>query len=124
MARTHNKAIIIPSFFGGLFLRCYVNTNFANLFQIDCPEDSTSANSHTSFITSLGQCHPIWKSYQQTEAFSSTLEAEYSALSTALRVSLPHINIYRQAVSIFNVPTIFKRTFHNSLLSSKTTMAS
>ena len=36
MARTHDTGIIISSFFGGLFLRCYVDANFANLFQLDC----------------------------------------------------------------------------------------
>ena len=98
--------------FGDLVLRCYVDADFAGLFKIDPPEDSTSAKSRTGFIIFLGPCPLIWKSYLQTEVSLSTLEAEYSALSASLRVSIPLINICRQAISVINVPSNFKSIFH------------
>ena len=40
------------------------------------------------------------------------MEAEYSALSAALRVTLPLINICRQFVKTVKVPSNFKTIFH------------
>ena len=82
------------------------------MYKIDPPEDSSSAKSRTGFIIFLGPCPLIWKSYLQTEVSLSTLEAEYSALSAAVRVALPIVNITRQAVSIVQTPKKFKAIFH------------
>jgi hypothetical protein len=112
LASTQDKGIIVPAFNNNLVLRCYVDADFAGLFKIDPPEESSSAKSRTGFIIFLGPCPLIWKSFLQTEVSLSTLEAEYSALSSALRVALPLISICRQAFKVIKVPSTFNTIFH------------
>ena len=112
LSGTKDKGIIVPKFTGNIVLRCYVDADFAGLYNIEPPEDTTSAKSRTGFIIFLGPCPLIWKSYLQTECALSTLEAEYSALSAATRVALPIIEITRLAVSIVKGPDEFQTIFH------------
>ena len=111
LSGTADKGIIVPHFEGDLTLRVYVDADFAGLYNIDPPEDPDSAKSRTGFIIFLGTCPLIWKSFLQSKATMSTLEAEYSALSSSLRVALPIIQIARLAVSIVEVPTKFRSIF-------------
>ena len=111
LSGTADKGIIVPRFEGDLTLRVYVDADFAGLYNIDPPEDPDSAKSRTGFIIFLGTCPLIWKSFLQSKATMSTLEAEYSALSSSLRVALPIIQIARLAVSIVEVPTKFRSIF-------------
>ena len=69
----------------------YVDADFAGLYNIEPPEDSSSAKSRTGFIIFLDTCALIWKSYLQSKIAQSTLEAEYGALSAAIRAVLPLI---------------------------------
>ena len=112
LSGTSDKGIIVPSFNSDLILKCYVDADFAGLYKVDPPEDSSSARSRTGFIIFLGPCPLIWKSYLQTEVSLSTLEAEYSALSASLRVALPIVSICCLAVDVVKVPTNFKSIFH------------
>ena len=112
LSGTIENGIIVPAFTGDLILKCYVDADFAGLYKVKPSEDSSSARSRTGFIIFLGPCPLIWKSYLQTEVSLSTLEAEYSALSPALRVALPIISICRLAVSVVKVPNNFKTIFH------------
>ena len=68
---------------------CYVDTDFASLHGRDPDRSPSSAKSRTGYIITLGGCHILWKSHLQTEISLSTLEVEYSALSSALRTLLP-----------------------------------
>ena len=113
LAGTIDQGIIVPSTTKDFVLRCFVDADFAGLYKIDPPEDPTSAKPRTGFIIFLGPCPLIWKSFLQTEVSLSTLEAEYSALSAALRVTLPLINICCQFVKTVKVPSKFKTIFHN-----------
>ena len=129
LARTHDTGIIISSFFGDLFLRCYVDTNFANLFQIDCPEDSTSANSHTSFITSLRIRHhtivviPFGNHINRLKPSHQHLKLNI-LYSVQHSVSLYHISIFTAKQSVFSMSLpSSKQSSTMPVLSSKTTMA-
>ena len=74
---------------GTLDLDTYVDADFAGLHGRDPDYSPTSAKSRTGYIVSLGNCPIVWKSHLQTEITLSTLEAEYSALSSSLRIVLP-----------------------------------
>ena len=109
---TVDQGIIVPAFSGNFVLRCYVDADFAGLYKVDPSDDPTSAKSRTGFILFLGPCPLIWKSYLQAEVSLSTLEAEYAALSAAVRVALPIIRIAQMAVKVVQVPSEFKTTMH------------
>jgi hypothetical protein len=61
-------------------------------------------------------CPVSWKSKLQTDIATSTMEAEYSALSMALRAAIPLLDVVRYVVSSFaatrEVLTTFKTTVH------------
>ena len=74
---------------GDLSIDCYVDADFAGLHGRDPDRSPSSAKSRTGYIITLGGCPILWKSHLQTEISLSTLEAEYSALSSAMRTLLP-----------------------------------
>jgi hypothetical protein len=74
---------------GTLDLDCYVDANFAGLHGRDPDHSPSSAKSRTGYMITLGGCPILWKSHLQSEMSLSTLEAEYSALSSAMRTLLP-----------------------------------
>ena len=115
LAGTVDQGIIVPPV-KSLKLRCYVDADFAGLYKQDPSTDSSSAKSRSGFIIFLGSCPLIWKSYLQSEISLSTLEAEYAALSGALRVVLPIINIVTQAATIIETPDGFEAVFHNECI--------
>lgn len=72
-----------------LKLELYVDADFCGLYKIEPDSNPTAVKSRTGFIVMLAGFPVIWKSQLQTSIACSTLEAEYVALSTALRVLLP-----------------------------------
>ena len=72
-----------------LNLDLYVDADFCSLHGVEDCHDPTSAKSRTGFIIFLAGCAVLWKSMLQTHISLSTLEAEYSALSYALKTFLP-----------------------------------
>ena len=79
--------IVTPT--GTLDIKLYVDADFAGLFRNENETDPNSARSRTGYILMLGGFPLIWKSHLQTEISLSTLEAEYSALSSATRALIP-----------------------------------
>ena len=72
-----------------LSLELYVDADFAGLWNAEKGDDSTSVKSRTGYIIMIGGTPVIWTSKLQTEIALSTCEAEYIALSTAMRALLP-----------------------------------
>lgn len=72
-----------------LDIKLYVDADFAGLYKREPNNDPNSARSRTGYILLLGGFPLIWKSHLQTEISLSTLEAEYSALSSATRALIP-----------------------------------
>jgi len=83
---------------GNLDLCCYVDADFAGLHRSDPPLSSSSAKSRTGYLITLGSFPILWKSQLQSEITLSTLEAEYSALSSALRVLIPVKNTLAELI--------------------------
>jgi hypothetical protein len=72
-----------------LTLDCYVDADFAGLYGREPSEDSVSVKSRTGYILSIGGCFLLCKSQLQSTIALSTSEAEYGALSQAMRAVIP-----------------------------------
>ena len=67
----------------------YVDADYGGLFGSENPRNPDSVRSRTGYIITLGGWPIIWKSVLQNSLSQSTLEAEYVALSSALKIFLP-----------------------------------
>jgi hypothetical protein len=70
-------------------LDCYVDADFAGLWNVEHAQDPVCVKSRTGYCLTLGDCPLLWVSKLQTEISLSTTEAEYIALSQAMRELLP-----------------------------------
>jgi len=66
-------------------LECYVDADWAGSWHKDYSHDPTGAMSRTGYVISYAGCPIIWASKMQKLCALSTTEAEYIALSSALR---------------------------------------
>jgi hypothetical protein len=106
LAGTADKGMILMPR-GDLKLEMYCDADFAGLYKRDPDRSVDSARSRTGYIVKLSSCPLVWKSYLQSEIALSTLEAEYSALSQALRTLLPLKRILIGAADIVRLsPTV------------------
>mgnify|MGYP000681102589 CR=1 FL=1 len=74
---------------GRLELDMYVDADFCGLHGQEDPRNATSAKSRSGYVILLSGCPVLWKSQLISHICLSTLEAEYSALSNALKVLVP-----------------------------------
>ena len=72
-----------------LALDCYVDADFADLWKAEKEEDPVCVKLRTGYVLMLGGCPLTCTSRSQSEIALSTREAEYIALSTAIRDLLP-----------------------------------
>ena len=79
--------IIKPT--GILDIDCYVDADFAGLWQSEDKQEPSCVKSRTGFVISISNCPAIWKSKLQTEIATFTMEAEYNALSISMKEVLP-----------------------------------
>ncbi|KAI2508990.1 hypothetical protein MHU86_5366 [Fragilaria crotonensis] len=107
--RTSDMGMIVKPT-GTLNLDCYVDADFAGLHGRDPDRSPTSAKSRTGYIITLGGCPILWKSHLQSEISLSTLEAEYSALSSAMRTLLPLRSMLQEVASGIKLPRTFTST--------------
>ena len=106
----HRGTIVSPKKI--LSLDCYVDADFAGLFKSDPMADPSSSKSRTGYVILLGGTPLIWKSKLQTRTSLSTLEAEYTALSAALRQMLPIRELLLELCNaIPTLPNDFLSTF-------------
>jgi hypothetical protein len=88
LSATKDKGLIIEPT-TSLKLEMFVDADFAGLYKREIDSSPNSARSRTGYVIKFAGCPAVWKSQLQTEISLSTLEAEYSALSYALRTLLP-----------------------------------
>jgi hypothetical protein len=72
-----------------LDIDCYVDADFAGLWPHEDKTDPSIARSRTGYVICLANCPVIWSSRLQSSIALSTMEAEYNALSAAMRELLP-----------------------------------
>lgn len=93
---------------GKLDLQLYVDADFAGLYKREPDTDANAARSRTGYILILGGFPLIWKSHLQTEISLSTLEAEYSALSSSIRALIPIRELLFETIDVLSVPNELK----------------
>jgi hypothetical protein len=72
-----------------LTLDCYVDADFAGLYGVEDDQSILSVKSRTGYVLLLANCPLMWVSKLQTEIASSTMEAEYIALSQSVKDLIP-----------------------------------
>jgi hypothetical protein len=97
------------------FQLVYVDADFAGGWGYEDPNDPVSVKSRTGFIVVIMGCPIQWTSKVQTNIATSTMEAQYTALSIALRAAIPLLDVIKYVVRSFNVSS-------SSLLTFKTTV--
>jgi hypothetical protein len=103
LVRTKNQGTIVyPT--GKLDFKLFVDADFAGLYKREPDNLANSARSRTGYILSLGGFPLIWKSHLQTEISLSTLEAEYSALSSAIRALIPIRELLFETIETIVIP--------------------
>jgi hypothetical protein len=97
----------------GMFLRptdhsfeVYADADFCGLWNIEPPHKPVSAKSRTGYVIMYAGCPIIWASQLQTEISLSTTEAEYVALSSALRNTIPLMRLTGEIKEQVNIPMI------------------
>ena len=94
---TRDKGMIFDPDPSKLF-ECYVDADYCgNWNRSIAMENIDTARSRTGYVISYGDCPVIWASRLQTEIALSTTEAEYIALSAALREVIPMIDLCQEA---------------------------
>ena len=88
LSGTKDKGVIYkrPKTFS---LECYVDADYAGLYNREPPENPISVKSRTGFIISVAGCYVMCKSQLQSTIALSTSEAEYGALSQGMRTIIP-----------------------------------
>ena len=75
----------------------HVDANFVgNYNQNTSIHDLSTSKSRTGYVISYAGCPIVWNSKLQTQVALSTTEAEYIALSQALRETIPIINLVNE----------------------------
>ena len=82
-----------------------MDADFAGLWDkgIDS-EKPVTAKSRTGYVITYADCPIVWASQLQSEIALSTTEAEYIALSTALRSAIPLIRLMEEVRDELNIP--------------------
>ena len=87
---TSDKGLILrPDRNRPLDIDCYVDADFAGLYGFEQPHDPSSVKSRTGFVLCVSNCPVVWSSKLQHLIATSTTEAEYNALSEAMREVFP-----------------------------------
>ena len=82
-------------------LEVYVDANFAGGWSQADAQNADNVLSRTGYIICYANCPIIWGSKLQTEIALSTAEAEYIALSQALREAIPIQNLTKEINCVF-----------------------
>jgi hypothetical protein len=115
---TRDKGLIFQV--NGSGLECFADADFAGNWSKDEAEfDPSTAQSRTGYTILYAGCPLIWISRLQTEIALSTTEAEYIALSQALRDVIPIMNLLQELkdhkfITDLNLPTIHCKAFEDN----------
>ena len=71
----------------------YVDASFACGWGTELATNPESVKSRTGYIIEIAGCPVLWVSKMQKSVACSTMEAEYTALSMALRAAIPLLDL-------------------------------
>ena len=72
-----------------LRLEMFVDADFAGMWGHEHPQDPACAKSRSGYVIFIANCPILWVSKMQDTIACSTMESEYTALSTGMRDLLP-----------------------------------
>ncbi len=98
---THDKGIILkPDPIQGI--KCYVDADFAGGYCNENRDEPISVYSRSGYVIFYFGCPVLWVSKLQSEISLSTVEAEYVALSTAMRDLIPFTDQVKELSDVFH----------------------
>jgi hypothetical protein len=114
---TRDKGLILnANGNGNLKIEAYVDADFAGMWGHEDAQDPTSVKSRTGFVIFISNCPVVWSSKLQTDIATSTMEAEYNALSLAMREVIPLKQLTREICNSINMeeqgPATLKTTVY------------
>lgn len=118
LSGTKDKGIIMtPS--NNFSVDCYVDADFAGLYGHEDCQNPVSVKSRTGYVLLLADCPLLWVSKLQTMIAVSTMEAEYIALSQAMRDIIPMRRLAKLACDTIFGPgkydaRIFSKVFEDN----------
>ena len=116
---TRDRGIVFrPDMMKGLEL--YVDADFAGNWKKADKDSPENCLSRTGYIFKYNNCPIIWKSQLQTEICLSSAEAEYVAMSQALRQALPLIHILKEFNCVFPEVAYTTPTFNCKVFEDNT----
>ena len=108
---TANRGMIMrPTQWFEFDLHC--DADYCGLYKQEDDYDSTSVKSRSGYVITLSGCPVVWKSQLQTCVTLSTLEAEYYALSYALKTFLPLKRLLHEIIEATNCPALEGANVH------------
>jgi len=94
---------------------CYVDADFAGLWGSENNQDPICVKSRTGYVIEFAGCPVQWVSKLQTEIALSTMEAEYIALSQAMRDVIPMRQLVQELTEFFKTGTDFQVRTHSKI---------
>jgi hypothetical protein len=88
-----------------LGIDCFVDADFAGLWSREDVQDPVSVKSRTGYVLCLSGCPVLWISKLQSDIALSTMEAEYNALSMAMKDLLPLKRLVELVASAVGLPS-------------------
>lgn len=111
---TVDKGLILrPS--GKLTVDCFVDADFAGMWPYEDKNDPTCVKSRTGFVICLSDCPIVWSSKLQQMIATSTMEAEYNALSVAMRDVLPFKHLVKEIATVVGYDESEVTTFRTTV---------
>ena len=84
-------------------LEVFVDADFAGMWDPENATDADTVYSRTGFTIRYAGCPVFWQSKLQTEIALSTAEAEYIAMSQALRETIPLHSLMKEINGVFEL---------------------
>ena len=95
LKHTQDEGLVLKPNHEHLNVDCFVDADFAGLWPYEDKQDPSCVKSRTGFTLCIANCPVIWTSKLQTDIATSTMEAEYNALSLAMKSVIPLQDLLR-----------------------------
>ena len=98
-----------------LGIDCYCDSDFMGLWKSEKPTDPICVRSRTGYVITLAGCPLTWTSKLQTDTATSTMHAEYTALSQSLRELLPLKEVVKEIASKLGYSSAVQARTHSTI---------
>ena len=96
---TLDKGLILkPTALNQLQVDIYVDAAFACGWNSELGTNPESVKSRTGYLIEIAGCPVLWVSKLQSTIATSTMEAEYTALSMAMRATIPMLAVFKSVI--------------------------